>query len=216
MTNVFDLDNRMGIPQFDKTLRRISDMLSDKINVLKHPLIMISAGTSNSPILQFRGPYFQGKPVNFTASYDKDTKFIFYILANNFKETFSSHALVGYWNGSKIIIFDPNGDITSSNYESVYQGYGFKVANSVRNLQNPLYKTLLKYFKRKALRVDFYTGEPIPCPVNVQKSCAYRCLLYIIARAKYRDNDTEVYKYTKELVPKLQNIENIANLIELA
>ena len=208
MSHAFNLNNRNGDPKFAKTLEKLSDMLKDDIDLVKEPFIMLSYGSREVPKVEFRGSYFQGKPIDFSKAYVTGKKFIFYIIANSFKETFSSHAMVGYWNGSKVIVFDPNGDIDTTNDESVYQGFGFRIANSRHHLENPLYKTLLNYYRRKAIRTEFYTDNPISCPANIPNSCAYRCLLYIIARARYGDSNKKVYEYTEELVPKIKDILN--------
>ena len=206
MTNAFNLNNRTRNSKFESTLRELSDLLAGKIDLVKEPLIMVSHGLPQAPKLNMRGPYFQGKPISFSRTFAQDKSFIFYIIANSFKERFSSHALVGYWNGKRLNIFDPNGDIDSMNSESIYQGVGYRIANNPPNITNPLYKTLFRYYRKRAIRVDFYRGPPISCPVNVPNSCAYRALLYIVARARFGDSDERVYQYTEELVPKIRNL----------
>ena len=206
MTNAFNLNNRTRNSRFASTLRDLSDLLSDKIDLVKEPRIMVSHGSPQAPKLNMRGAYFQGKPISFSQSFTKDRSFIFYIIANSFKQRFSSHALVGYWNGTKLKIFDPNGDIDSMNSESVYQGVGYRIADNPSNINNPLYKTLFSHYRKRAIRVEFYRGPPISCPVSVPNSCAYRALLYIVARARFGDSDERVYQYTEELVPKIRNL----------
>ena len=212
MTDPFDLDDRTNKSSMEKTISKISNLFARRklAVLLKTPLIMVSSGTLQNPYLKINAPYFQGVTQNFKANYRSNNRFLFYILANNFKKTFSSHVLVGYWNGKHLIIFDPNGDVDYTNSESVYQGFGFRLAPSIGGIKNPLYKTLIQYFHTKNVTVSIYRGNPIPCPVGLQKSCVYRALMYIIARVKYGDDDINTYLYTEQLVKKIGLVKNFA------
>lgn len=189
----FFQNDRTGTPQIQKTIDGLSLLLP---NLLRTPLVMASAGSKSKPYLKFEAPYFQGRPVGFRADMTPGKNFYFFIIANNFTQTFSSHALVGWWNGEVLTIFDPNGDFYRPDPDSVYNGPGYLMAPQISGLKNPLYNTLLKHFNKPKMNV--YMGSPIPCPRNFSGSCMYRALMYIIALSKTSDPD-EAVRYTTKL-----------------
>ena len=204
----FFLGDLPGPSQISKTLRSLKTVFAGKINFIDTALTMVSDGTPCKPILKMEGPYFMGRNINFNQKFTEalSTKedFVFYIIANSFKETFSSHALIGYWNARTEVLtfFDPNGDFYTPEPNSVYNGYGFFHYYPQRaGLKNPLYNTLLGYFNLKKMRV--YTGNPIVCSRNAH-SCAYRSLMYVLALIKTRDHNKAV-RYTSQLAKKHTN-----------
>lgn len=203
MNDPFSQNNVNGkIPLIQKTIERLSDLLGPRVNLLKTPLVMRSWGPRESPILDMESPYFKGPRVKFTSTFinAKKTKdnFCFLIVANSFKATFSSHAMVGWWCDGVLTLFDPNGDFYTPDPDSVYNGYGYFKAPQVRGLNNPLYNTLLHYF-RNLEKVRVYTGASIPCPKGESRTCAYRALMYIVATGLSKD-PVEVVRYTSKLV----------------
>lgn len=217
MLNVFDQNDRAGKkPNIAVTLEGLSVLLDDKMKLLKRPFIMTSGGTTNRPYLGFQTPYFQGSPIEFNPTFRRDTKFAFYVIANTFKETFSSHALIGYWDGPKgtLTFFDPNGDFYTPDPESVYNGYGFFLAPQIKGLKNPLYNTLLGYFKTKVPKMNVYTGPPIVCPRNSKNTCAYRSFMYILALIKAEGNLIRAKDYTSKMA--MENLNQVKEIIELS
>lgn len=217
MADVFDQDDRKGKkPNIAVTLEGLSVLLEEKIKLMSKPFIMTSGGVPNKPYLDFQTPYFQGLPVEFRPTFAKNLKFAFYIIANTFKQTFSSHALVGYWDGPKgtLTFFDPNGDFYTPDSESVYNGYGFFLAPQVKGLKNPLYNTLIGYFKSKVPKINVYTGPPIVCPRNSQKTCAYRSFMYILALIKANGNLNRAKDYTSKMA--MESLKEVKAIIELS
>ncbi len=217
MINVFDQNDGKGKkPDIAVTLEGLSVLLDEKINLMKTPFIMTSGGTLEKPYLGFQTPYFQGRPIEFRPSFPKDKKFAFYIIANTFKQTFSSHALVGYWDGPKQVLtfFDPNGDFYIQDPESVYNGYGFFLAPQVEGIKNPLYNTLLGYFKTKVPKMNVYTGPPIMCPRNSKNTCAYRSFMYILALIKAEGNLNKAKDYTSKMA--MENLKEVKSIIEIS
>ena len=206
----FFMDDRTGKPNAQKTIKGLSMFLP---KLKEKPFIMSSSGTKNKPNLIMKAPYFQGsKGVNFNYVFNPKDNFCFYIFANNFKETFSSHALVGWWRSGELILFDPNGDFWTPEPESVYNGYGYFIAPQVSKLKNPLYNTLLNYFRVPKVKV--YQGAPIPCP-REKGSCVYRALMFIIAIHKTND-PTEVIRYTSKMAKSsYKEIKDIAKIAEI-
>lgn len=189
----FFQNDRKGTPEIQKTINGLALLLP---GLLKTPFVMTSGGTPSNPYIKCEAPYFQGAPVGFNPDMRPGKSFYFFIIANNFAQTFNSHALVGWWNGEILTIFDPNGDFHRPDPDSVYSGPGYLLAPQVAGLKNPLYNTLLKYFDKPKMNV--YTGDPIPCPRGFSGSCMYRALMYIIALSKTSDPD-EAVRYTTKL-----------------
>lgn len=215
MNDLFNLNNRRKVPNISKTLRKMSNALEDKIMFLDTPLIMRSSGTPCQPELKMEAPYFQGQNVRF---HDKFTNalvskkdFVFYIIANSFKQTFSSHALIGFWDADKEVLtfFDPNGDFYVQDTNSVYNGYGFFIAPQKGQIKNPLYNTLVGYFDLPKMRV--YTGNPIMCPRN-EHTCAFRSFMYVLGLVKTRNHNKAV-RYTSRLAK--QHIHTVRGFIQL-
>jgi hypothetical protein len=204
------MDDRTGQSNAQKTIKGLSLFLP---KLKEKPFIMSSSGTKNKPNLIMKAPYFQGsKGVNFNYVFNPKDNFCFYIFANNFKETFSSHALVGWWRSGELILFDPNGDFWTPEPDSVYNGYGYFIASQVSNLKNPLYNTLLDYFKLPKVKV--YQGAPIPCP-REKGSCVYRALMFILAIHKTND-PIEVIRYTSKMAKSYyKEIKDIAETAEI-
>ena len=217
MLNVFDQDDRKGkTPNIAVTLEGLSVLLEDKIKLMKRPFIMTSGGMPNKPYLGFQTPYFQGSPVEFRPTFTRDRRFAFYIVANTFKDKFSSHALVGYWDGIKqtLTFFDPNGDFYVKDPESVYNGYGFFLAPQVKGLKNPLYNTLIGYFNTQVPKIKVYTGPPIVCPIGSENTCAYRSFMYILALIKAEGNLNRAKDYTSKMA--IENLKQVKEIIELS
>lgn len=203
MTDVFSQNDREGaVPNFQKTLDGLRELFAPTLKILPTPLMMSSG--LGKPV-EFETPYFTGKYIPFSKLFNQTrtltpTNFAFFIIANDFgPRFFSSHSMVGYWNYKKqtLYIFDPNGDISTTE-ESVYTGKSFNIYDSCNGqLKNPLYRTLLVYFKKtlKVKNVHVYDGEPIPCPAY-HSSCVYRSLMYITGLSKYGTIDESVM-YTK-------------------
>ena len=206
----FFLNNRGGTPNAEKTIKGLSMFLP---KLKEKPFIMSSSGTKTSPNLNMKAPYFQGKNgVNFNYKFDSNKDFCFYIFANNFKDSFTSHAMVGWWRSGELILFDPNGDFWTPEPESVYNGYGYFLSPQVANLKNPLYNTLLSYFRIPKVKV--YVGAPVPCP-REKGSCVYRALMFILAIHK-SNNPSEVVRYTSKIAKtKFKEVKDIAETAEI-
>jgi len=203
MNDPFSQNNVNGkIPPIKQTIERLSKLLEPRVKLLKTPLVMRSWGSRDSPKLEMESPYFVGPRVKFTSTFINAKKtvnnFCFLIVATSFKETFSSHAMTGWWCDGVLTLFDPNGDFDTPVSDSVYNGYGYFKAPQVRGLKNPLYNTLLHYF-RNLKKVRVYTGPHIPCPAGESRTCAYRTLMYIVASGMSND-PVDVVQYTSKLV----------------
>lgn len=210
----FFMNDRKGQSNAQKTIKGLSMFLP---KLKDKPFIMSSSGTKNSPNLIMKAPYFQSsKAVNFDYRFNPKDNFCFYIFANNFKQTFTSHAMVGWWREGELILFDPNGDFWTPDPESVYNGYGYFLAPQVANLKNPLYNTLLSYFKVPKVKV--YVGTPISCPSTEKGSCVYRALMYILAIHK-SNNPSEVVRYTLKMAKsnytQVKDIAEVAEIYEI-
>lgn len=210
----FFLDDRSGVPNAAKTIKGLSSLIP---KLESTPMIMSSSGTPENPKLDMNAPYFINarRPVVFTKKFTKGKDFCFFILANSFKQTFSSHAMVGWWRSGTLILFDPNGDFWTPEPETVYNGYGYFLAPRQRNLKNPLYNTLLSHFNLPNMKV--YSGTPIPCPKESQRSCIYRALMFVVAIHKSNDPE-EVIRYTSKMAKSefstIKEIADIANFYE--
>ena len=207
----FFMNNRKGESNAQKTIKGLSMFLP---KLKEKPFIMSSSGTVETPKLIMKAPYFQAnKGVNFNYTFNPNENFCFYIFANNFKETFSSHAMVGWWRTGELILFDPNGDFWNPDPDSVYNGYGYFKAPQVANLKNPLYNTLLGYFR--GLKIRVYVGTPIPCPSPIKGTCVYRALMYILAIHKSND-PSEVVRYTSKMAKSnFKEVKDIAEVAEI-
>lgn len=212
----FFLNDRNGKkPNMETTLEGISMLMTDKITILKKPFIMASRGTPEVPKIEFKAPYFEGKNVNVNIDFKKNDKFIFYIIANTFKDgVFASHALIGYWNGSVLTVFDPNGDFYTEDTFSVYNGYGFFKAPQTIGVKNPLYNTLINYFKTKVNKIKIYDGDIILCPRNSSNTCAYRSFMYMLSLIKANGDIGTAIKYTKLMA--MNKLNEIKELIKLS
>lgn len=206
----FFLDDREGKSNAEKTIKGLSMFLP---KLKEKPFIMSSSGTKTSPGLMMKAPYFQArKGVNFNYTFEPKEDFCFFIFANSFKETFTSHAMVGWWRSGELILLDPNGDFWTPDTESVYNGYGYFLSPQVANLKNPLYNTLLSYFRLPKVKV--YTGPPVPCPKE-KGSCVYRALMFILAIHKSND-PSEVVRYTSKIAKtKFKEVKDIAETAEM-
>jgi len=217
MVDVFNQNDRRGKkPNIAVTLEGLSFLLEDKLKLMNKPFIMTSGGLPNKPYLGFQTPYFEGQPVEFRPTFANNLKFAFYIIANTFKQTFSSHALVGYWDGPKgtLTFFDPNGDFYTPDTESVYNEYGFFLAPQIKGLKNPLYNTLIGYFNTRVPKINVYTGPPIACPRGSENTCAYRSFMYILALIKAQGNLNRAKDYTSKMA--MENLKEVKDIIELA
>lgn len=205
------MNDRKGESNAQKTIKGLSMFLP---KLKEKPFIMSSSGPETNPRLIMKAPYFQSnKGVNFNYVFDPKENFCFYIFANNFKETFSSHAMVGWWRSGELILFDPNGDFWNPDPESVYNGYGYLQAPQVAKLKNPLYNTLLGYFR--GLNRKVYIGAPIPCPSHIKGTCVYRALMYILAIHKSND-PSEVVRYTSKMAKSnFKEVKDIAEVAEI-
>lgn len=206
----FFLNDRKGVSNAEKTIKGLSMFLP---KLKEKPFIMSSSGTETSPNLIMKAPYFQSnKGVNFNYNFDSNTDFCFYIFANNFKKTFTSHAMVGWWRSGELILFDPNGDFWTPDPESVYNGYGYFLSPQAANLKNPLYNTLVSYFNFPNIKV--YVGAPVPCPRETG-SCVYRALMFILAIHK-SNNPSEVVRYTSKIAKtNFKEVKDIAETAEI-
>lgn len=208
MDDPFDTENRNGQSNIEKTIRGLSNILAPRVTLLDTPLVMRSYGPIQKPVLEMEAPYFKGRPIKFLSKFNQATStkdnFCFLIIANSFKRTFTSHALVGWWNKGILTLFDPNGDFFIQDQESVYTGFGYFIAPQRKRLKNPLYNTLLDYFKNiENIRV--YTAKPIPCPKGESRTCAYRSIMYIVATGLTTD-PVKVVQYTSKLVKTKFNV----------
>ena len=212
----FFLNDRNGKkPNMETTLEGISMLMSDKITILKKPFIMSSFGTPEDPKLKFKAPYFMGNNVNVNLDFKRNNKFIFYTIANTFKDgVFASHALVGFWNGDTLTLFDPNGDFYIKDPFSVYNGYGFFMAPQTLGVKNPLYNTLINYFKTKVNKIKIYDGDIIVCPRNSKNTCAYRSFMYMLSLIKTNGDIGTAIKYTKLMA--MNKLKEVKELIELS
>ena len=208
----FFQNNRKGSPEIEKTIKGLSMLMP---NLLDAPFVMVSDGSRENPILVTEAPYFMGARVSFMNKFKDATRsgkdFQFFIIANSFKLTFSSHAMVGWWSKGVLTFFDPNGDFYTPEPDSVYNGYGFFNAPQQPGVKNPLYNTLLDYFDKP--KMNIYTGDPIPCPRNFGGSCVYRALMYIIALSKTSD-PSEAVRYTTKLAKT--NFATVKAIAEIA
>ena len=205
----FFMNDRQSKPNAQNTIEGLS-MILDKLK--PKPFIMSSSGSKNNPKLIMKAPYFQSqKGVNFNYHFVPNKDFCFYILVNNFKEQFSSHAMVGWWRAGELILFDPNGDFSTTDGDSVYSGFAYLAAPRRGNLQNPLYNTLLDYFRLPKMKV--YTGRPIPCPVGMRGTCVYRALMYILGIHK-SNNPAEVVRYATKLAKT--DFKAVKDLVDVA
>ena len=218
MRDPFDPNNRIGTPTIQKTIEGLSRLLAPQVTLLDTPLVMRSYGSVQEPVLEMEAPYFKGKPVKFLAKFRHAMKtkdnFCFLIIANSFKETFSSHAMVGWWYKGVLTLFDPNGDFFVQDQESVYTGFGYFIAPQKDGLRNPLYNTLIAYFDGlKKIRV--YTADIIPCPRGETRTCAYRSLMYVVATGKTTD-PVKVVRYTSKLVKtKFKELKDLVTISSL-
>jgi hypothetical protein len=207
----FFMNDRTGTPNAQNTVEGLS-MILPKLKA--KPFIMSSSGPASAPKLIMKAPYFQGnKGVNFNYKFEPNKDFCFYIFVNNFKQTFSSHAMVGWWRSGELILFDPNGDFSNQDNESVYSGFAYLRAPTRSNLKNPLYNTLLDYFRLPKMKV--YTGTPISCPMSKSGTCVYRALMYILGIHK-SNNPVEVVRYTSKLAKtEFKAVKEIAEVSEI-
>lgn len=218
MGDPFDPNNRTNTPAIEKTIKGLSRLMAPQVTLLDTPLVMRSYGSVQEPVLEMEAPYFTGKPVKFLAKFRHAMKtkdnFCFLIIANSFKETFSSHAMVGWWHKGVLTLFDPNGDFYTPDSESVYNGYGYFIAPQKDGLRNPLYNTLIAYFDGlKKIRV--YTADTIPCPRGETRTCAYRSLMYVVATGKTTD-PVKVVRYTSKLVKtKFKELKDLVKISSL-
>ena len=218
MGDPFDPDDRSGPSMMEKTIKGMSRLLEPQVTLLDTPLIMRSYGSVQEPVLEMEAPYFRGKSVKFLPKFKNALKtkdnFCFLIIASSYKETLSSHAMVGWWDKGILTLFDPNGDFYTPDPESVYNGYGFFIAPQKDGLRNPLYNTLLSYFDGLN-KIRVYTADIIPCPRGESRTCAYRSLMYIMATGKSSD-PIKVVRYTSKLVKtKFKELKDLVKISSL-
>lgn len=190
MSDVFLQNDRDGtVVNFQKTLTGLRALVRDTIEILSVPLIITSAADGR---LMLEAPYFTGPGVRFRHEFDQRRalrkNFAFFILTNNFGPTlFSSHALAGYWNKGVLTLFDPNGDLTTTD-ESVYTAKAFlRLDTCGGEIKNPLYRVAVYYFRALGIKnIKVYDGEPVLCPAY-HNSCVYRSFMYILSLTKSKD-----------------------------
>jgi hypothetical protein len=192
-------------------------LVRDTIEILSVPLIITSAADGR---LMMEAPYFTGASVRFRNEFDQRRalrkNFAFFIIANNFGPTlFSSHALAGYWNKGVLTLFDPNGDLTTTE-ESVYTAKAFLGLDTANGeIKNPLYRVAVYYFRTLGVKnIKVYDGEPVLCPAY-HNSCVYRSFMYMLSLTKSKDL-AESVAYTQMVSGdkiKATAVKNIAFLV---
>ena len=184
MAAYFNLNNRSHSPNIVKTLRGLSKathLMKGCTVLIPTPFVMSSSHMSST--FEPDAMYYKRLKSKFSAKFTKTNSVCFYIIANSHLSDgkFSSHALIGYWNGpsSTLTFIDPNGDLKSPGSNSVYNSSGF--SKSKKTFHNVLYNSLISHFRRRKhiVNISVYIGDILPCPF--QHSCAYRSLGVIFA-----------------------------------
>ena len=214
MDDPFNQDDRTGPAPIENTIMGLSKLLAPRVTLLDTPLVMRSYKNE----ITFEAPYFEGKRVRFLSKFRQALRtkdnFCFLIIANSFKVTFTSHALVGWWNKGVLTLFDPNGDFYTPDPDSVYNGDGYFIAPQREGLRNPLYNTLIQYFGNLG-KIRVYTADTIPCPRGETRTCIYRALMYVVATSKTSD-PVKVVQYTSKLVKtKFKKLKEMAKISSL-
>ena len=202
---IFNLNDVNKIPNIQKTIEGLSKILTvrsrlvrNQMTVLNVPLIITSDHGRNDVIYQ--GPYhLQKQPafINAFMAADSNKKNIsFIIIANDYtdKGVVNSHMLLGisFASGKRMIFIDPNSNVT--HLDNIYKGRGFLKAPKLKNLTNPLYNTLARFFKVNMdtkFHMLFYSGEPILCPAGGAKSCAFRTVMIMLGMKASLTNNTK-------------------------
>jgi hypothetical protein len=218
MDDPLNPDDRSGTPMLAKTIQGLARLLAPTVILLDTPLVLLSYGNEQKPVLITEAPYFKGNRVRFVSKFRTALQtydnFCFLIIASSIKDTTSSHALVGWWHKGVLTIFDPNGDFYTPDPESVYNGYGYFIAPRKDGLVNPLYNTLISYFGSLS-KIRVYTADIIPCPRGESRTCMYRSLMYIVATGKSSD-PIQVVRYTSKLVKtKFKELKDVVKISSL-
>lgn len=209
--SIFNLNNTNGkIPNIQKTIDGLSRLLTNRsrllvsqMTVLDVPLIISSSFETNDVI--HNAPYFKNKNPNFVEAFMKANpgrkSVMFIIIANDYTENgvLNSHMLLGinFAGGSRLIFIDPNSNVT--NADNIYKGRGFLKAPQLKNMTNPLYNTLARFFKvnmgAKKSQMRFYSGEPLICPLGGAASCSYRTVMIMIGMRLAQNNIKQALEY---------------------
>ena len=208
---IFNLNNRNGkIPNVQKTLDGLSKLLTSRSRLVRSqmtvlPVPLIIASHFSTDEVFHDAPYFKNKRANFVDAFMKadpgKKNLMFMIIANDFTENgvLNSHMLMGinFAMGKRLIFIDPNSNVT--NMDNIYKGRSFLKAPKLKNLTNPLYNTLARFFKvnMRAKKIDmrFYSGEPILCPQGGATSCSYRTVMIMIGMKLGQNNVKQALEF---------------------
>jgi len=226
-SGVLNLNNRYNKPNFQLTLEGLTPLFKS-ITLLKSPLIF----KGEDDAFEYNAPYYLHKRSEFGPEFIKakesGQKFIFFIIANNFrrnpdptkKGVFESHACIGYWDGVRYIFFDPNGSnpkyMTSTDPKSVYTVPAFLNKDEFPEIfvGNSLYNVIHRLFQPN--KGDLYYIGPITSLRGGEKTCVYRSLMFAIGLNATNGNYTKAVEYLHRKVPPMASCSNLKSLARRA
>ena len=135
-------------------------------NIAKMPMII----TDHKGRIQDEGPYFmENRQVGFKRNLKPGQTF--FIILNHFDEdgkVKDSHMMAGYLrpNGNEFELFDPNGKLHG---EGIYKYFPNVYETVIQFL--PMYRG-----------VEYYTGNPLVCPLQINNPCIFRSIFFILFR----------------------------------
>jgi hypothetical protein len=197
MNSMFSRNARKNViksESADGSKRAKITKLTKQLKLLSNPLIIRSDPTPGK--VPHPAPYFLNKDIDFLTEFSKAIKdeknCMFFIIANNFipqTATFQSHMLMGFFDAKEknLKIIDPNGNDVS--LDNIYSGSEFirmsGANDTLKNpIRNPLYNTLFRilryYYDENFFKLEFYTGEPIICPIGHFENCSYRTVMIML------------------------------------
>ena len=198
MSKVFNLSNVFGkLPQFDITVRKLSQILRPGITLMDNPLVISSRYDSMD--IDYQAPYFMEKVVDFKEKFQEAIQkhngiICFFVIMNYFPPIeknknipVQSHGMVCVYKPREVtLIFDPNGNFEYK--ESVYSSQAFNSIPKYGNVVNPLYRVVDQYIKNELKQKDvaIFSNGYIPCPL-IPNSCMYRSAMFVFAFKRTND-----------------------------
>ena len=244
------LNNRKQNAPILKLVNDISKQFNKKIptmSLLKDILILSSEKCPIKKNVRIRkyAACFQGETQKqFHTSFVNHTKinkpFCFFIIVNNFTDTFYSHMLLGFVYKKHLYIFDPNGNISPK--VNVYNIPDSTKTLTKGHIINPWYKHLYEFFSTFTLNtnmkgpsmfktlssISFYgdqNGDDTLYIKNCTRNCFYRSLIFLFGIAFSLDLENELSaiistskKITKNILNddiKVKHIVDIINDVSL-